>query len=171
VGEVADLTQTSPESVNLDVIGYDLGAATAPTPTAEPSDTATLTEMPTVTATPAPSSTVTGPPTLTGTPIASSTPTNIGTGTKAPTPTNGTVTPTATAIQSPTLTAAATCVGDCGGTGSVSIGNLITLVNIALGSAPPTACPKGVPSGAQVTISLLIQAVNNALNGCTGSAG
>jgi hypothetical protein len=167
-GDVGDLTPTSPESVNLDVIGYDLAAATAPTPTVAPSNTPTLTKIPTATATPAPSSTATTPPTLTATPVASATPTNTLSGTQAPTPTSGAMTATATAIPSPT--AAATCVGDCGGAGSVSIGNLITLVNIALGSAQPTACPNGVPNGAQVTISLLIQAVNNALNGCAGAA-
>jgi hypothetical protein len=167
--QMADLAETSPECVNLDVIGYDLAAAAAPTPTVEPSATPTWTAIPPVTATPAASSTVTGSPTLTGTPVASSTPTNIQT--QAPTPTSNGMTPTATSIPSPTLTAAATCVGDCGGAGSVSIGNLITLVNIALGSSQPTACPQGVPDGAQVTIALLIQAVNNALTGCPGAAG
>jgi hypothetical protein len=167
--QMADLAETSPEGVNLDVIGYDLGAAAAPTPTVEPSDTPTRTEIPTATATPAPSSTATIAPTLTATSVASSTPTTIQTGTQVPTSTSGAATSTATAIPSPTLTAATTCVGDCGGAGSVSIGNLITLVNIALGSAQPTACPQGIPSGAQVTISLLIQAVNNALNGCTSA--
>jgi hypothetical protein len=39
-------------------------------------------------------------------------------------------------------------------------------VNIALGTAPPSACPHGIPSGAAVDIALLVQAVNNALDGC-----
>jgi len=58
------------------------------------------------------------------------------------------------------------CVGDCQGTGMVNIGALITLVNIALGSAQASACPNGIPNGATVNIGLLIQAVNNALGGC-----
>jgi hypothetical protein len=51
-----------------------------------------------------------------------------------------------------------------------AIGELITLVNIALGSAQPSACAHGVPDGAAVDIALLIRAVNNALSGCSASA-
>jgi hypothetical protein len=58
------------------------------------------------------------------------------------------------------------CVGDCGSVGTVAINNIITLVNIALGTAEPLACPHGVPSGTEVTVAVIIQAVNNALNGC-----
>jgi hypothetical protein len=43
---------------------------------------------------------------------------------------------------------------------------LLTLVNIALVNAEPSACPHGVPSGAEVDIALIIQAVNQALNSC-----
>jgi ELWxxDGT repeat protein len=60
------------------------------------------------------------------------------------------------------------CVGDCDGTGSVTIDELITLVNIALGNAQASVCPHGVPSGAAVNVALIIQAVNVALNGCGG---
>jgi len=58
------------------------------------------------------------------------------------------------------------CVGDCQGTGTDSIGSLVTLVSIALGNAPLASCARGVPSGAQVTVALIIQAVDNALHGC-----
>ena len=58
------------------------------------------------------------------------------------------------------------CAGDCSGMSSVAITDLITLVNIALGTAQASACPHGVPSGATVNITMIIQAVNNALNGC-----
>ena len=51
----------------------------------------------------------------------------------------------------------------------MTIGELITLVNIILGSAQPSACAHGVPDGAAVDIALIIQAVNNALNGCGAS--
>lgn len=44
--------------------------------------------------------------------------------------------------------------------------DLITLVNIALGTAPPSAYPHGIPNGSAVDIALIIQAVNHALNGC-----
>jgi hypothetical protein len=60
------------------------------------------------------------------------------------------------------------CRGDCDGKGTVTVDELLTLVNIALGNAQPLACPDGVPSGAEVDITLILQAVNHALNGCGG---
>ena len=60
----------------------------------------------------------------------------------------------------------APCVGDCDASGDVTVGELITLVNIALGNAQVSDCPHGVPSGTEVDIALILQAVNNALNGC-----
>jgi len=59
------------------------------------------------------------------------------------------------------------CVGDCAGAGSVTVTDLVTLVNVALGSALPSACLLGIPPGGQVNVALITQAVNNALNGCT----
>ena len=50
--------------------------------------------------------------------------------------------------------------------GAVRINELITLVSIDLGSGPSSACANGVPGGAAVDIALIIQAVNNALDGC-----
>jgi len=81
----------------------------------------------------------------------------------APTPKGGFPTPRPTATPTPT----AICLGDCDASGSVTIDELITLVNIALGSVQPSACPDGVPSGDAVNISLILTAVNNALNGCS----
>jgi hypothetical protein len=80
-----------------------------------------------------------------------------------------TPTPTDTPTDTPTPTATSTmipCVGDCGGTRTVVVNDIITLVNIALGNAQPSACPKGIPSGAQVDVALIIRAVNSALSGC-----
>jgi hypothetical protein len=49
----------------------------------------------------------------------------------------------------------------------VTIDDLIRGVNIALGIAPISNCPAFDPNDTgQVTIATLIQAVNNALNGC-----
>jgi CSLREA domain-containing protein len=62
----------------------------------------------------------------------------------------------------------AACVGDCDGAGRATIDEIITLVNIALGTAQASACPHGVPSGADVDVVLIIQAVNVALTGCAG---
>ena len=67
----------------------------------------------------------------------------------------------------PSRGALADCVGDCDGGGTVTIGELIVGVNIALGLADVRACPSLDANGDhQVTISELITAVNNALTGC-----
>ena len=58
------------------------------------------------------------------------------------------------------------CTGDCRGTGAVAITDLLTLVNIILGNAQFLTCVTGVPSGAQVNVALILQAVHNGLNGC-----
>jgi cysteine-rich repeat protein len=63
--------------------------------------------------------------------------------------------------------AAAQCAGDCNGDGTVAINELITGVNIALGSAPVASCPSFDTNGdGMVAINELIAAVNNALAGC-----
>ena len=56
-------------------------------------------------------------------------------------------------------------VGDCDGGGAVTVDELITLVNIAHGNAPSSACADGVPNGRAVDIALIIQAVSDALRG------
>jgi len=58
------------------------------------------------------------------------------------------------------------CVGDCDGGNTVTVNEILVMVNIALGSAGTSACPHGIPTGAQVNISLIIQAVLNALGAC-----
>jgi hypothetical protein len=72
-----------------------------------------------------------------------------------------------TATPTPTPTSpVGICCGDCDGNAEVMVDELIALVNIDLGTLHPSACPHGVPNGAQVDISLILQAVNNALYGC-----
>ncbi len=61
------------------------------------------------------------------------------------------------------------CAGDCSGFGAVAINDLITLVNIALGTAEPAVCAGGgLPVGGEVDVAVIIEAVNNALSGCSG---
>jgi len=89
-----------------------------------------------------------------------------------PTPTRSTVptntaTPSSTASPSPSATPTLlACAGDCDGMGSVTVNEIITLVNITLGDKQPSACPHGIPTGAEVDITLIIQAVNWALGSC-----
>jgi len=61
------------------------------------------------------------------------------------------------------------CVGDCNGSGTVTIEELILGVAIAQGFQPLSACPSFDCEGTgTVPINCLIQAVNNALVGCGG---
>jgi len=61
----------------------------------------------------------------------------------------------------------ASCVGDCGGTGSVNVANILTMVNIALGNLPASDCQASDANGdGQITVDEILTAVNNALNGC-----
>lgn len=83
-------------------------------------------------------------------------------GNGAPSPT-----PSATATARLTPTASPPCAGDCDGLGGVSIGELITGVNMALGNLPLSRCPVFDTNGdGRVSIGELIRAVTNALLGC-----
>lgn len=63
--------------------------------------------------------------------------------------------------------AGAQCGGDCNGDGEVTVDEIITMVNIALGAAALPACPAADGNGdGQVAIDDIIGAVNNALSGC-----
>jgi cohesin domain-containing protein len=143
------------------------------TPTLTPTATATLTFTPTptvtLTATPTHTSTVTNTPTATpttsptlapsDTPLPSATPTEG----PPPTPTDS-ASPTAGATLTPTPLP---CAGDCDGSGSVSVDDLLILVNIALGSAPATDCADGDGNAdGEITIDDILTAVNHTLEGC-----
>jgi hypothetical protein len=61
----------------------------------------------------------------------------------------------------------AACSGDCGGDGAITIDELVTLVSIALDSAPLDACRAGDAGGdGRITIDDLLRAVNAGLDGC-----
>ena len=57
------------------------------------------------------------------------------------------------------------CIGDCNGDGEVSISELISLLNIALGTATCDVCPSACDLE-PISIDVVIAAVNSALNGC-----
>jgi len=80
----------------------------------------------------------------------------------------GAVLPTPTPMPTPTPTSGSlACVGDCSGSGEVSVNDLITMVNIALGSSPLSVCVAGdADKSGEITINEIIAAINNALNGC-----
>jgi RHS repeat-associated protein len=66
----------------------------------------------------------------------------------------------------------ADCTGDCNNGGQVTVDELLTMVNIALGNLQVQACAAGDQNAdGTVTIDEILTAVNHALNGCsTGPA-
>ncbi|MBI4518996.1 MAG: hypothetical protein HY699_24660 [Deltaproteobacteria bacterium] len=59
------------------------------------------------------------------------------------------------------------CTGDCDGDGNVTVDELVTGVNIALGTFSDEPCPVfDANLDGEVTVDELVMAVNNALNGC-----
>jgi len=62
------------------------------------------------------------------------------------------------------------CVGDCNDDGTVTVDEILTMVNIALGNAPVTTCEAGDANhDGQITVDEILTAVNDTLNGCGGS--
>ncbi len=77
-----------------------------------------------------------------------------------------TITPSPPSAPTETSTPEAVCAGDCNGDETVTVDELVTLVNTALGRTDAAPCPHGIPSGTDVNVAFLIQAVNKALTGC-----
>jgi len=64
--------------------------------------------------------------------------------------------------------AAPVCVGNCNGDGAVTVDELLTAVNIALGISPVEQCPAfDVNGDGAVTVNEILAGVTNALNGCS----
>ncbi len=84
-------------------------------------------------------------------------PTATSTATSPPT---ATPTPSATGTVPP-------CVGDCAGHRAVTVDEIVTMVNIALGNAAVSACTAGdANADGSITVDEILRAVFNALNGC-----
>ncbi len=59
------------------------------------------------------------------------------------------------------------CAGDCNGDGQVTVDEILTMVNIALGTSMVTDCLAGDTNGdGEITVDEIVAAVGNALNGC-----
>lgn len=64
------------------------------------------------------------------------------------------------------------CTGDCDSNGGVNIGELVMMVNVALGTTSPSQCTMGdANSDRQITIEEIIRAVGFALHGCAPFCG
>lgn len=152
--------------------------ATASTPTATrtPTVTGAITRTPSQTPTRTPPVTATATPTVSRTatfPTATATPTHTSTRTFT---TTATPSPTATSTSTPTRTPEPTasrtstppgCIGDCDGSHTVTITEVIKGVNIALEVLPIDACPAfDANNDKKVKVDEIIKAVNNALGVC-----
>ena len=137
------------------------------TPTPTPTQTRTTTVTPALTATQTVTHTPTNTPSATVTHTSTSTPPQT-----APVTPTATPTPKLTATRTPTETRTSTptpppCSGDCDGREMVTVDELLTLVNIALGNAPLTWCDSGdADRDNHITVDEILTAVNHALNGC-----
>lgn len=59
------------------------------------------------------------------------------------------------------------CVGDCDGSGDVTVDEILVMVNIGLEADAVGSCPAGDPDGSgTITVDEILAAVNNALEGC-----
>jgi hypothetical protein len=79
-------------------------------------------------------------------------------------------TPSSMPLATPSPTgspSAAACAGDCDGTHAVTVNEILTLVNIALGNTDISACRAGDTSGdGLITVEEILTAVRHALEGC-----
>lgn len=134
------------------------------TPTRTPTSTRTATPTPTDSPEPSstPGSTVTATPSAPPEPTETSgPPTETPTEADTATPTRS---PSRTPSPNPTFVA---CVGNCDGSPEVTVNELITGVNIALGTFPLSLCPAfDADDSGGVTVVELVRAVANALFGC-----
>jgi hypothetical protein len=63
------------------------------------------------------------------------------------------------------------CVGDCSEDSQVTIDEVLTMVNVALGTLPASACLAGdADGGGTISIDEILSGVNHALMGCAPSA-
>jgi hypothetical protein len=141
--QTADVTKTSPEGINLDVIGYSLILPT-PTPTRTPPNTPTNTPVPAT-----PSNTATRTATSTPTRTPSNTPSNTPTQTRTATPTNTFATPTQTRTATPTNTLAAPTVVLDPLSAPIPVGGSITLTGHGFTAGSVIALYVATSSGVQ----------------------
>jgi hypothetical protein len=125
--------------------------------------TSTLVELSSSDDTPTVGPTASQTPTATasiGTPLASSTPTEEPTAADTETPT---LPPGDTPTPSPTPP----CPADCNRNQRVTVEEIVTTVNLALGVAPVSQCPPAdINNDGSVTVDEIVRAVGAALNGC-----
>lgn len=71
-----------------------------------------------------------------------------------------------TPTPTPTPTVTGACEGDCDGNAIVTVNELVTMVNIALGRLQMTACPGLVATKQAIAVNEIVEAVTRLLRGC-----
>ena len=67
-------------------------------------------------------------------------------------------------------TGQAVCVGDCDSSGMVTVDDVVTMVNVALGTTAISKCEAGDPDHTgTILINTIVAGVNNALHGCSAA--
>jgi FG-GAP-like repeat len=161
-----DLVVVNGASNSVMLLTNDCGAAqphATPTTVATPINTVTPTPASSTTGTPTVLAYCTPPPCPTGDVLFCANECPGGCGTQCATPT------TSASIATPTQTAngTASCVGDCKGDHHVTVDEILTMVNIALGNGDVSGCGAGDSNhDGKITVDEVLAAVNNALNGC-----
>jgi hypothetical protein len=101
-------------------------------------------------------------------------PTATQTASMSPTPSitpTATTTPTSTNAPPATLTPTPGCAGDCNGSASVTVEEIVLLVSVALGNAAAAGCPAGDrDNSGSITVDEILLSVNAALLGCSPAA-
>src|SRR5262249_40362205 len=67
----------------------------------------------------------------------------------------------------PSSPTAASCSGDCDGSGEVTVDEVLKMVNIAIGRMDPLVCAHNMPSESAVDVTFCVKAVANALGSCS----
>ncbi len=78
------------------------------------------------------------------------------------------VAPTPLATASPTPSGSG-CACDCNGDDQVTVDEILTCINIALGNAPIAACPAFALTCPETGVECIVGAVDKAVNGCGGA--
>src|SRR5689334_18185983 len=73
----------------------------------------------------------------------------------------------ALSLLAPSAFAQVLCAGDCGGNGPVTVDDLVSMVDVALGTAPLSGCSAGdIDHDGEIHVDEILAAVHVALNGC-----
>ncbi len=143
-----------------------------PTVTATASATRTITKTPSPSVTPTvtPTATITLTPTVTATATETGTPTMTATHTPSPEP-PPTSSPTETPSLTPSPTASPRCPADCNGDGVITASELVTGVDVSLGTIDLDTCPSlDANHDGRITVDELAGGVGEALRGCGSAA-